>query len=900
MPTHARDLWAQRSRINWAISGDRNTRFFHASVVARNRRNSIRSIQNSEGVWLTEEKEILQAFITHFKQIYQKGTRTSVFNIYPAELLQSLPKIPPIFLTSIEALPSNLEIQQALFSLGPHKSAGPDGFNAKVIQENWESFGPSICHEVSEFFRSGHMKQSISRSNLILVPKTENSTKVTHFRPISVCNLIYKLISKIIATRMKPFISLLISPSQCAFIPGREISENVILFKEVLHSFKQKKYKNREFCLKIDLSKAFDRMDWDFLSDILPLYGFPPLFCSWIMGCVKSAEFSLVFNGRGDEFFKPQCGLRQGCAMSPYLFILGMDILSRGFAFLVEKKMIKGVKVTPTAKPLTDYLYADDLLVFGSANTQEVEVILQNLSCFMSVSGQQIGPDKSDIWFSFPTPNDQRDIIAGMLSVSQSCGATKYLGSPISDGVAAYDFLIESFSSRLNSWKSKLLSPAGRIVLIKSVLHSMPIYHMTTSKIPSRVIKALTNLVRRFFWGKTGTNRYMAYVSWEKILKPVCEGGLGIRDLTAINDSLLLKVLFKVASGSNAQWVDLVKAKYFPKSLFWHSARSYNCTALRRSIMNLRSTLAPLTTIILGNGNCSAFGQPWFNGALQLKPSSYQQSALRVKDLLLHDDSGWNMDEIVQVLGFSAAMKIISTVSPPTDPQSIDRLIFLPSSNGSFSAKHAYQHLAQEGSNQRAEIHSVWKVVWKKGWVLPRLRVFLWRLLHNALPLGHILASRGIRIDSMCATCGCAEEDSVHFMFLCDFARSCWFSSSIPLRSHVMIEPLTQTLSILGQELSEEQWTDFASIAWAIWRCRNEKVYEGKQPTLDRFSFFLKNIQMETTISRSHAGPLVQAHATQVPISNDAIICITDGSWSTNWEGGLGYTIMQGSTLIAY
>lgn len=281
--------WAQRSRINWAISGDRNTKFFHATAISRNRRNTIRALQNPDGSWITEEKQILEAFLNHFKTIFQKGNRASIFNSYPDELLLSLPKIPDIFFNSLEALPTNLEIERALFSLGPLKAAGPDGFNAKIIQDNWSVFGPAILNEVSEFFATGRMKPGRSRSNLVLVPKSENANTVTQFRPISVCNIIYKIISKIISSRMKPFIASLISSSQCAFIPGREISENVILFKEILHSFKQRSYKNKEFCLKVDLSKAFDRMDWGYLNDILPLYGFPSRFVTWIMECVTSA-----------------------------------------------------------------------------------------------------------------------------------------------------------------------------------------------------------------------------------------------------------------------------------------------------------------------------------------------------------------------------------------------------------------------------------------------------------------------------------------------------------------------------------------------------------------------------------------------------------------------------------
>lgn len=143
-------------------------------------------------------------------------------------------------------------------TIEPLKAPGPDGFNAKTIQDNWEEFGPSVTKSVLAFFSTREMPSRIARSNLVLIPKTEEATMVGHFCPISVCNLIYKIISKILSLRMRPFIAQCVSSSQTAFVSGREISKNIVLLREVLHSFNQRGYKNSEFCLKVDLSKAFD------------------------------------------------------------------------------------------------------------------------------------------------------------------------------------------------------------------------------------------------------------------------------------------------------------------------------------------------------------------------------------------------------------------------------------------------------------------------------------------------------------------------------------------------------------------------------------------------------------------------------------------------------------------
>lgn len=169
------------------------------------------------------------------------------------------------------------------------------------------------------------------------------------------------------------------------------------------------------------------------------------------MNCVTAEEVSLVFNGRSDGFFKLEFGLRQGCALSPYLFILSMDILSRGLQFMSQHNIIKGVKLAPSAPPLTNCLYADDLLIFGAADGTEATIIHQVLLNFMQYLGQQIGADKSHIWYSGATPEENKTVVSSIFGVVADEGVQKYLGAPASEGRSAYDFLTQKFSVRLQA-----------------------------------------------------------------------------------------------------------------------------------------------------------------------------------------------------------------------------------------------------------------------------------------------------------------------------------------------------------------------------------------------------------------------------------------------------------------
>lgn len=410
-------FWHQRSRVKWATCGDQNSRFFHVSTVTRRRKNEINSLLMHNGEWETDLKCIKQAFIQHYKGIYNKQALLGISEVYPQRLLDQLPSIPSWSTALLEVQPTDKEIKKALMLLGPDKAPGPDGVNARLLQEQWEWFGPAILNEVKLFFETGRMPRDIARSNLILIPKSEKPKGVADYRPISVCNTIYKIISKLLAMRLQPIISHCIFKAQSAFIPGREIVENTILLREILHSFKSKNYKNPEFCLKVDLSKAFDRMDWVFLKYLLQLYGFPINFSNWVMACIESAEFSVVINGDGDGFFRPSSGLRQGCALSPYMFILGMDLLTRHLNFQLEEGELVGLRIARTASPLASCVYADDLLLFGAATAEEATRLQLSLKMFSQVSGQIIGPQKSSIWFSSITGPDRIREVSNILQV---------------------------------------------------------------------------------------------------------------------------------------------------------------------------------------------------------------------------------------------------------------------------------------------------------------------------------------------------------------------------------------------------------------------------------------------------------------------------------------------------
>ena len=203
--------------------------------------------------------------------------------------------------------------------MGPTKTPGPNGMNALFYQKFWHIVGDTIVNAVLDYLHGGHMLPEINFTHIVLIPKIKSPQKISDFRPISLCNVIYKIISKVLANRLKQILPYVISPTQSAFVPGHLITDNVLVAYETLHTMHgRKKGKKGSFALKLDISKVYDRVEWDFLHDIMEKLGFPTMWVDRVMGYVTTVSFSVIINGTPYGNIIPSRGLQQGDPLSPY------------------------------------------------------------------------------------------------------------------------------------------------------------------------------------------------------------------------------------------------------------------------------------------------------------------------------------------------------------------------------------------------------------------------------------------------------------------------------------------------------------------------------------------------------------------------------------------------------
>ena len=208
------------------------------------------------------------------------------------------------------------EVESVLKSMQKEKSPGPDGWTVEFFQHFFEFIGDELVEVVEESRLSGSIYQPFNATFLTLIPKSDIPGSFSDFRPISLCTCVYKIIAKIIAVRIKPFLSKNVSLEQFGFLDGRQIHEAVGVAQEMLHSLKVGKKKG--VIVKIDLSKAYDRISWMFLRLLLTHLGFSFELVRWIMSCVSSSSIAVLINGAASSFSSPERGLRQGCPLSPH------------------------------------------------------------------------------------------------------------------------------------------------------------------------------------------------------------------------------------------------------------------------------------------------------------------------------------------------------------------------------------------------------------------------------------------------------------------------------------------------------------------------------------------------------------------------------------------------------
>ncbi|XP_018479302.1 uncharacterized protein LOC108850231 [Raphanus sativus] len=637
-------FWQQRSRQLWLVLGDSNTGYFHAVAKGRSARNKFSVITDDRGVHVYEEEEISKVISAYYSKLFQSCPFDGQHTI--SEALQ--PCITKEQNEKLIMMPQAKEIKEATFAIHADKAPGPDGFSASFFQSNWEVVGPAVVKEIQIFFASGILAPSINKTHVRLIPKISGAQRVEDYRPIALCNIFYKIISKLLSIRLKTVLSSIISENQSAFVPGRAIADNVLITHE-----------SRQICQKPMTEsngtlfyKSYN--DWDFIRS----------------------------------------GLTGSCN------VLLREVLS-GLCKSAEKKgLLQGVRVARGSPRVSHLLFADDTMFFaddtmffGLASPTNCETLVKILKDYERASGQMINKAKSSITFSSKTPPEVKEQVKLRLGITKEGGLGKYLGLPEHFGRKKKDLftsIVDKIRQKAVSWSSKKLSRAGKLTMLKSVLSAIPTYTMSCFQLPVSLCKRIQSVLTRFWWDGTEDKKKISWVSWDRLTQPKAMGGLGLRDIQIFNQALLAKLAWRLVTAPESLLARVLLGKYCHGKHFLEVQSPQTCSHGWRGILFGRDLLTKNLGKAVGNGQTTRL---WKDSWIVMDRMEKPMGPMKESDLdlivsdLLTDDLQWNSKRINEVL--PEYLEQILCIQPSRKGAE-DSYIWHPTASGIYSTKSGY------------------------------------------------------------------------------------------------------------------------------------------------------------------------------------------------------------------
>ena len=533
-----------RSKARWQEQGERNTRYF-LNLEKRNYcRKTVTKLKVGNDKYTSDQFEILDEEKKFYESLY-KSQNTNKPNFSESTFFAS-GNITPLKKEEqqlCEGLVSAEECSKALKECKNAKSPGTDGFPAEFYKFFWPELGTEMVSSFNHAFRSGTLSICQRRGIISLIPKkNKDKTLLDNLRPISLLNVDYKILTKILAKRLEKVLPTIINPDQTGYVKGRFIGENIRLIQDIM--FFTEHSKKPGIAIFLDFRKAFDTIEWNYLSAALQALNFGPDLLKWFQVIYHQVSSCVLHNGRASDFFLLKRGVRQGCPLSGLLFVIGIELFVRA---LKKDTEIKGIKVDQNEIKSTQY--ADDTTVMVS-DCDSVLRLLTLLEEFRQVSGLEINTGKTEaMWlgtwknrtekpFGFKWP--QEPVLALGVYFSYDLERANVLN---------FEEKLIELERTLNNWKRRKLTLIGKINIVKTLGLSKLIYSASLLPMPKGFAEKINKIIFHFIW-----DNKPAKIKRKTIIAEKRHGGLKMVDFEMMERSLKIAWAKRIIENCDASW----------------------------------------------------------------------------------------------------------------------------------------------------------------------------------------------------------------------------------------------------------------------------------------------------------------------------------------------------------
>ena len=842
---------------------------------------NITQLQIGDEKVITERDEILKEQYNFYKKLYSKPVSTGRdLQQCEAIFLENIvPELNEDLSSFCEGLLSEPECLCALKGMENNKSPGIDGFPIEFYKFFWNDIKNLVIQSLNYAFVKGSLSKDQKRGLITLVPKKDKDRLfLKNWRPIALLNSDYKLLAKSLANRIKSVMDNLISTDQTGYLPGRYIGENIRTVSDIITYLKQ--CNKSGIILQIDFEKAFDSVDWNFIDKTLVKFKFGADFRKWVRILYNDSQSAVTNNGFITQFFNLQRGVRQGCPLSVYLFLLVAEILA---IKIRSQENIRGISIKNTTIKISQM--ADDTTIFLE-NKEPIPHLLQLFDNFANCSGLKINVEKTEAYYIGPREHNHNTF--GLKWIN---GPMKLLGlTIICDNKVNFE---KKFHPKLKLmkdlsqiWSQRNLSLKGKVTIINTLIISLFVYPISILPTPPAVLEEIDTSIFKFLWGNKPPK-----IAKNVIQNEIHTGGLKMPNIFLKAKSWKLMWLKRALLHPDRNWVKILDGilntmkfvHIIQSNLLQRAAPVKNLPKFYQDII---SSLATLESPEAESAHDIQNQQIWFDRYITIEKKPifwkvwYQKGIIYIRDLLDDNANFLTQDQLKfrydLNCNFLDVLKIRQSIpypwrnmirQAPTKAQNIPQLLLHDKSNAtsqaivSLKSKDIYWLLyrAQNKSLGVPASHDKWSEAldlaldteeWNTVHKIPfrathetYIQSFQYKVLHRIIPCNHWLYKLKIVISPNCKTCG-TDDTLIHYFMDYERVQNFWNSFDTwwytLTNTRLVIDPAIVIFGIPENTL-DAQVLNFCLVMAKLHIYKTKQTCDDKHVTLYDYLRFLKS-----------------------------------------------------------